>query len=130
MATIGAATHAGSRGGIVIDGVDALITDFTYKAARIQGQAGDVAVKHADIAAQHMRTHVSIDSGDTLESISSDQKPTNAGGAVYADAGADWFVARFLEHGTVRMGPRPFVGPAADATIPGFIADIERIGGL
>ena len=50
-----------------------------------------------------------------------------------ADAGPDpradesAFVARFLEHGTVKMSPQPFVGPAADQTFPEFAKDIANL---
>lgn len=124
-----------SRSGIIVDGVDAVVTRFTRDAASIRPQAGAVVVHHAERAAQRMRDTVAIgpDPHHVLDSITADTRPTIDRTEVYADAGPDpradegAFVARFLEHGTVKQAPQPFVGPAADRTIPEFIRDIGRL---
>lgn len=113
------ATRDGTRG-VVIEGLDAVVSEFSRKADRIPKDAGKTVVEYAEKAAQRMRDRVPVDEGDTLDSISADQRPTLTPGGVYADAGPSWFVARFIEHGTVKMPPRPFVGPAAAETLPEF----------
>lgn len=129
------ASHTGSRGGIVIDGVDEVTSMFTRKATTIRPAAGKVAVEHARKAAQRMRDTVAIgpDPHHVLDSITSDEAPTFRRTEVYADAGPDpradegAFVARFLEHGTVKQAPQPFVGPAADRQFPEFAKDIAKL---
>ena len=130
------AIRAGRRGGVVVEGVDKVVRDFTRGAVVVRAGAEAVVVHHAERAAQRMRNTVPIDQGDVLDSITADQKATREGGAVFADAGPDpqanpaAFVARFLEHGTVNMAPRPFVGPAADETVPEFVRAIQGLSRL
>ena len=123
------ATSTGASGGIVVDGLDAVVTEFTWRATTITPEAGKVTVDHAGKAAQLMRDKVPIDSGDTLDSITSDSAPTMSVGGVYADAGPEHFVARFLENGTVKMSPRPFVGPAADQILGPFTDALGDLAG-
>lgn len=96
----------------------------------IRPLAEKTVVHFAEQAANRMRVLVPIDEGDTLESISSDSRATADGNAVYADAGPSWFVARFLEHGTVDTAPQPFVGPAGDEVIEPFATAIKGLSGL
>lgn len=133
------ASHIGTRGGIVVDGLDAVVRDFTRKAATLQVEAGREVVRHADRAAQRMRNTVPIGPPElhVLDSITADQRPSiDPTVGIYADCGPDpaanagAFVARFLERGTVHMEPRPFVGPAADQTLPEFERAIGRLGDL
>jgi HK97 gp10 family phage protein len=122
------ATRSGTRGGVVVEGLDAVVRDITRKAALIEPHAGKAVVDHAGRAAQRMRDNVPVDEGDTLDSITSDSAPTPTAGGVYADAGPEHFVARFLENGTVHMSPRPFVGPATDLTIPELEQTLRDLG--
>lgn len=128
------ASHQGVSG-IVVDGTDEITSMFTRKATTIRPAAGVVAVKHAAKAAQQMRDTVAIgpDPHHVLDSITEDDRPTFHRTEVWADAGPDpradegAFVARFLENGTVKQAPQPFVGPAADRTFPEFAKDIGRL---
>jgi HK97 gp10 family phage protein len=122
------ASRAGTRGGVVVEGVDALVRDITRKAATIAPLAGKAVVDSAGRAAQRMRDKVPIDEGDTLGSITSDSTASPSPAGVYADAGPEHFVARFLENGTVHMSPRPFVGPAADLTVPELEQALRDLG--
>jgi len=129
---ISQATRQGGSG-IVVEGIDATVTHYTRKAALLRAQAGAVAVNAADRAAQRMRNRVPVDEGDLLDSITADRKPTFDGTAVYADAGPDpdanpkAFVGPLIEHGTVKMGPRPFVQPAGEETLPEFVAALKAL---
>lgn len=115
---------------LTVEGLDVVVRDLTTKAALVQPLAAKTVVEHAGKAAQHMRDSVAIHSGKTLGSIDSDSTPTVGDGGVYADAGPDHFVSWFLERGTVKMSPQPFVGPAADKTIPEFEQAIGRLADL
>lgn len=131
------ASHTGSRG-LVVDGADLLVKSFIREALTAAPKAGAVVVKHAGKAAERMRNRVPIGppTRHVLNSITADQAPTVTAGGVYADAGPDptadegAFVARFLEHGTIHMTPRPFVGPSGDETLPELVDDIRRLPSL
>ena len=129
------AGHQGS-GGFVVDGIDEVVRDFTFRAVAVQPAAAKVVVSSAEKLAQKMRDLVPVDEGDVLDSITSDSHATIDGSGVYADAGPDpaankhAFIARFLEHGTVKMAPRPFIQPAADQTLESFGAAMKAIASL
>lgn len=120
------ATRAGKTGGVLVEGLDEVVRMFLRGADEIRPQAADVTTKYAEKLADKMRDLVPVVEGDVLESITSDGSATTSGNQVYADAGPDpsandqSFVSRFLEYGTVKMSPKPFVGPAADQIIPEF----------
>lgn len=119
--------------GIVVEGLDSVVTEFSRKADRIRPQAATVVVKAAERAAERIRDRVPIDEGDLLDSITADQRATFEGSSVYADAGPDpaanakAFVGPMIEHGTVKMGPRPFVAPAERETSPEFAAALKAL---
>lgn len=124
------ATRAGARGGTVVDGVDALVREFAHKATTIHPEAGATVVEIAGRAAQEMRDTVAVDEGDVHDSITADDTPTPTPAGVYAEAGPEHFVARFLENGTVKMSPRPFVGPVADRMVTELGDALEQLGDL
>jgi hypothetical protein len=123
---INSATRTGSRGGIVVEGLDAVVTQFARKAGQIPVGAGAAAVAAAQQAADVQRRLVPIDEGDLLDSITADDRPTITATSVYADAGPDAsanpgaFKGPLHEHGTVKMAPNPFVAPSADEVMPTF----------
>lgn len=124
--TRSATRSAARRPGVVVEGVDAVVRDLTRRADVIAPAVAGVTVQFAERLAQRMRDLAPVLEGDVLDSITADDRVTKAGSSVYADAGPDpsandqAFVARFLEHGTVKMAPQPFVGPAADAVLPEY----------
>src|SRR5687768_1281632 len=83
-----AASRSGSQG-VVIEGLDVVVRDFTREAVTIRPNAEKVVVDYAAKAADRMRVLVPIDEGATLDSISSDSKATTDGSSVYADAGPE-----------------------------------------
>lgn len=128
-------SRIGTRGGVVIEGLDLVVSEFTRKAATLQPAAGAAVVRFAGKAAERMRNRVPIDEGDLLNSVTADQTPTVGDGGVYADAGPDLaikggFKGHMIENGTVKMGPQPFAGPAADETFPEFEDAIKHLGDL
>lgn len=118
---------------IEIDGLDATVAAFALQAASVRPKSGAIVVKNASKAAQRMRDRVPVDEGDLLDSITSDSTPTLTVRGAYADAGPDRaanpgaFKAHLIERGTVKMGPRPYIEPAGDETIPEFVDDMRKL---
>lgn len=48
---------------------------------------------------------------------------------VSAEIGPAAFYGQFVELGTSKMAPRPFMGPAFDETEPEFMAELGALGG-
>lgn len=131
-------TRAGSKGGVVFDGLDAVVMSFGRESIEAPIKAGVAVVKYAKKANERMRNRVPIGPDDwhVLNSLTADETPSFDGKGIYADAGPDpaadegAFVARFLEEGTVKQGPTPFIAPSVDETVPEFVKAIKDIPGL
>jgi HK97 gp10 family phage protein len=114
-----------------VDGLDAVVRDFTRDAVLAREASKVVVVEHARQAANRMKVTVPIGSTQrTLESISSDADATSEGTAVWAEAGPEWFVARFINDGTAKMPPRPFVDQALADQAPKFERAMRAVPGL
>lgn len=128
--------RAGAKPGIVVEGVDVIVQQFTREALASSARASELVVTYAEKAANRMRATVPVDQGDVLDSISADRSASTDEHGVFAEAGPDLdendaaFVARFLERGTVKMAPRPFVGPAADEVLPDFERAMRNLSRL
>lgn len=68
-----------------------------------------------------------VDTGATRASIGVDYSA--GAGEIRASIGPTTHYAPYLEFGTARMAPRPFMGPAADRNMPLIEQAIEQIGG-
>lgn len=115
---------------VTITGFDELVDAIEGEVDRIRHRAPKVVEKHIEEMAQKMRDHVPVGEGTTLESITADEHAAVDGNLIWAEAGPEWFVGRFIEHGTVKMPPRPFVDPAADGVLGAFGADLLDATGL
>lgn len=76
------------------------------------------------------KTRAAVDTGFMRNSIS-----TAFTGDVYSDGytgevGPGAYYAPYVEFGTDRMAPQPFLGPAYDAVEPSFLAAMRRINPL
>jgi len=122
--------------GVVIEGLDVVVQNFTREADTIRPRAEKTVVDYAEKMAQGMRDTVPVDEGDVLDSITSDNKASREGFGVYADAGPDprankaAFVARFLVNGTVKMGQRWSIDAVADRVEPEFAKAIRDLSKL
>ena len=65
-----------------------------------------------------------VDTGNLRNSITTTVQGDGLRAAVVATAS----YAGFLEHGTSRMAPQPFMGPATDRNAPSFRAAMQRLG--
>lgn len=68
-----------------------------------------------------------VDTGNLRNSITN-TGPLNTGGAIEGQVGPTAEYGVYVELGTSRMRAQPFMGPAADRRIPGFVQAMEQIG--
>lgn len=104
-----------------------LSADLSAAGPKARAKAGMAVRKSASDIVRHAITKVPVDTGATMNSIGADI--TTDGNNTTATIGPTTSYAPFLENGTRRMQPRPFMGPALDAVEPGFVAAMEQLGG-
>ena len=90
-------------------------------------KAVQVVRKAAADVATHGQRLVVVDTGATKNSIGVDLAVE--GTEVVAVIGPTTHYAPYLEHGTSRMEPRPFMGPAVDRVLPSFEKAMTYLGG-
>lgn len=100
----------------------ALEADLEKGAAKVEGLATKVVAKVAlDIEAS-AKAGAPVDTGFLKNSISSDIN------GLSAEVGPTASYSMFLEYGTSRMAPQPFMGPAVDANEPNFVSAMGQVG--
>lgn len=100
-----------------------LTTAFTKAAAAAPQRAAIVVAKSAlDLEAQS-KARAPVDTGALRGSISTEIT------SLHAEVGPTVNYAQYLEWGTSRMPPQPFMGPALDQVEPAFIAAMQQIAG-
>lgn len=103
-----------------------LAVDLSAAALSVRGKAA-VAIRKAAYDVQAGGQMLApVDTGATRNSIGVD---FDTSGGLTADIGPTTAYAPYLEFGTGRMSPRPFMGPAADAVLPSLEAALSQIGG-
>lgn len=75
------------------------------------------------------KTRAAVDTGFMRNSITSDFQGSNADLA-QGETGPEAVYAKWVELGTSRQPPQPFMGPAADEEEPNFYAALEAIDPL
>lgn len=129
---------------IEVQGLDTLTEHF----AAIAQVTGPLAYHMVDFFGQNIkenaRRFVPVDSGATLQSIHAgdaggggpeggptpDGKPVAMGDGWSIEVGPTTYYARWLEFGTVKMSPRPFMIPAISIVEPAFISAMHDLAGL
>lgn len=105
--------------------LDRLAADLAKAAATVQRDAPNVVGFAGDRAVQSARARVRVRTGVLRNSIGA--RPSLGGMAVTVEATADHAV--FVEHGTSRMRPQPYMAPAADQAEADFVQAMEALGG-
>lgn len=96
---------------------------FATAVLKIGPSVDEVLDEYAEKVADTQRGLVAYQSGTTRDSIDWDA-PT----AGVRSIGPSWFVGRFLEHGTSKMAPQPFVGPSLDMHADDLFTDLRDAG--
>lgn len=97
---------------------------------RAEALAAAVVIKSlTDIEADAKRL-CPVDTGFLKNSISREITADTfrgSGGAFGGQVGPTASYGAFVEYGTSRMGPEPYMGPAFERRAPGFVAAMEQI---
>lgn len=99
---------------LIVEGLDTLEAELRRKAATIDRDAGRVTTTTAGRVAAAMAVNVPKRTGATAASTAVNTSGTEAEATI---AGA----AVFLEYGTSRMAPRPFMGQSITPNVEPFV---------
>lgn len=111
--------------GIDASGFHTLASSLAGVSAKGRTLAGAAVRKSAaDLEAQ-AKTLAPVDTGNLRASIG-----TTMHGPLDAEVGPTADYGLYLEYGTSKMGPRPYMNPATDRVEPGFVAAMGRIAEL
>lgn len=108
------------------DEVGRLIATLEHREQGMDHEAAMVVRKAAFDVERFAKANVPVDTGFLRSSIHTELL-VNKLRMYGADVIADAEYASFVEHGTSRMAPQPYMGPAADRVEPGFLAALAAI---
>lgn len=111
-------------GGFQVDGLAEVVADWAAHANQFPAEARKVTRSHADQSAAKMRSNIAKRTGAAAGSITVDARGSNRAQAV-AEAGPTVPYARFLEYGTSKMAPRPFLDRSVDE--PSYVRDMTDL---
>lgn len=108
------------------DDLDRLVASLSSHTAGMESRLALVVRKAAFDVERIAKTLAPVDTGFLKNSIHTEIVANNW--RVYAaDVIADAHYAGFVEYGTSRMAPQPYMGPALDRVAPGFEAALEAL---
>ncbi|SRR6266498_1593073 len=107
--------------GIDTGGLRGLEADLGKASARAVPFASKVVRKTTHDIEADGKTFCPVDTGNLRNSISSDI------GVLSSEIGPTASYGYFVEAGTSRMAPQPYMGPAADRREPEFVKAMEQI---
>lgn len=99
-----------------------LVADLGGAGPKVRQRAGQVVRKSALDVVALAQSMAPVDTGNLHGSIGMDTPAP-----LSAVVGPTANYAPYVEWGTHRMAPQPFMGPAADAVEPNFVAAIAAI---
>lgn len=106
--------------------VEKLAFDLNVQSMAATKRASVVVTKTAHDIVATAQTIVPVDTSATKQSIGADIDD----GGLAAEIGPTTEYAPYLEHGTTRMPPHAFMGPALDRHTPDFVQAMEQVGDL
>lgn len=112
-----------------MDDLDALADDLDDAHARLGRDAYDLV--HASTLRTEAggKARAPVLTGFLRSSITSDFDGGPGSSVISGETGPAASYSHFLEHGTSRMAPQPFMNPAADVVEPQFYAAADLIAG-
>ncbi|GAP78505.1 hypothetical protein Y09_1333 [Brachybacterium sp. SW0106-09] len=105
------------------DAIRRVAADLTRQAATIQPRASQVVRKVALDTEADAKALAPVDTGNLRGSITTAVQGDGLRAAVVATAS----YAHWVESGTSRMAPQPFMGPATDRNAPKFREAMARL---
>lgn len=100
-----------------------IVFDHSKKiAAELRPAAGKIVHATALGIEAGAKARVPVKTGTLRRSIH-----TEMSGPTTARVGTSVFYGPYVEYGTVRMAPRPYLTPAAEAARPRFVADMSKL---
>jgi len=103
--------------------VQALAFDLRGAPARSRRKASTVVRRTAFAIERDAKILSPVDTGNLRNGIGTDATP----GALSATVGPTAGYGLYVEEGTSRMGPQPYMRPAADRNAPGFATAMGRV---
>lgn len=102
-----------------------LIADLDGAGFKVAAKGAALVSRTAHAIEGTAKQFVPVDTGATKNSIGVD---TSFSGLA-AEIGPTTAYSYWLEHGSSKMAPRSFMGPALDRHSPDFAAGVEQLGG-
>lgn len=112
-----------------VTGLAELVSDLRAAPGRVgQKVAAGVRKSAADVEAG-AKARAPVDTGNLRNSITTSVEGDGRSGAVTATVGPTANYGGYVEYGTSRMGPQPYLGPAFDQVVPSFVQAMEDAAG-
>lgn len=105
--------------------VHTLSADLARLGDRARTLSGAVVAKSAADLEKYAKAAAPVDTGNLRASIG-----TTMHDALTAEVGPTANYGAFLELGTSRMGPQPYMFPALDKVTPAFVAAMGKVADL
>lgn len=111
--------------------LDGLVGDLQRRVREVRREASTVVRRTAYAIVATSQQLVPVDTGTTKSSIhaSAPSGGPLAGFSLEAHIGPTTDYAEYLEYGTSRRAPQPFMGPAADRHTPEFVEGLADVVG-
>ena len=106
----------------------ALSADLRAAGRQVGNKARQVVRKTAYDIEATAKSLVAVDTGNLKSSITHSDLRLGTTGSLVAEIGPTADYGEFLETGTRRMAPQPYMGPAADRHEPAFNEAMAQLG--
>lgn len=104
-----------------------LSADLERSSGRLGRKAASVVRKSGQQLKTQAQALAPTRTGALRASVQVSTSGDGRGSGISATVGPTVRYAQFVEYGTSKMTPQPFIGPALDAVTPSFIAAMERL---
>lgn len=104
-----------------LEGADDLKRAFATLSAEVRREVKQITTESADEIKREAKARVRVRTGHTRDTIERKSEDHGLG----AEVGTSWFIGRFIEHGTKKMGARPFLFPAFEIVRPKYLERLK-----